>query len=78
MATMIMNDELRTMEATKSYYVVHPLDDEPEEKLNPDTIGPMKMTRSVRLSLTILRFYLIFMVLLAGYRFFTLAVGIGS
>jgi hypothetical protein len=67
MAIAMKNNEIR------NYYVIHPLDDEPEEKLNPDTLGPMAMTRSVRLSLTALRVYLIVMVLLALYRVLTMA-----
>ncbi len=50
------------------YYVIHPLDDEPEEKFDPDALGPMHMTRSVKYSLYALRLYLILMLILAVYR----------
>jgi hypothetical protein len=53
--------------------VVHPLDDEPEEKLNPDDLGHMHMTRSVKLSLMALRIYLIMMALLVLYRLVEMA-----
>jgi len=50
------------------YVVVHPLDDRPEEKINMETLGPMAMTRSVRMSLLSLRAYLVLMVLLVAYH----------
>jgi hypothetical protein len=67
MATPIRTDDERV------YLVVHPLYDEPEEKRTPDTLGPMRMTRSVRYSLLALRLYLILMVALAFYRVADLA-----
>jgi hypothetical protein len=57
----------------REFYVIHPLYDEPEEKFDPDTLGPMKMTRSVKLSLMALRVYLILMVVLAFYRVLSMA-----
>jgi hypothetical protein len=53
--------------------VVHPLFDKPEEKLNPENLGPMHMTKSVKYSLISLRVYLILMVGLASYRVLFLA-----
>ncbi|HLI48962.1 MAG TPA: hypothetical protein VKV18_09770 [Chthonomonas sp.] len=50
------------------YYVVHPLDDDPEEKRDPEKAGPMPMSRSVKFSLITLRAYLIIMGLLLLYR----------
>ncbi|CCW34323.1 hypothetical protein CTKA_00667 [Chthonomonas calidirosea] len=50
------------------YYVVHPLEDEPEEKCDPEKAGPMPMSRSVKFSLITLRAYLIIMGLLLLYR----------
>ena len=55
------------------YFVVHPLDDQPEEKIDTSTLGPMPMTLSVKLSLLALRGYLILMVLLVGYHCLDLA-----
>jgi hypothetical protein len=50
------------------YLVVHPLDDRPEEKVDTETLGPMAMTRSVKLSLMSLRAYLVLMVLMVFYH----------
>lgn len=50
------------------YVVVHPLDDQPEEKVDTSALGPMTMTASVKLSLMALRGYLILMVLLVIYH----------
>ncbi len=55
------------------FFVVHPLDDVPEKKFDASQLGPMPMTRSVRLSLMTLRGYLILMVILVGYRALDLA-----
>lgn len=48
------------------FVVVHPLDDEPEEKIDTSSLGPLPMTRTVRYSLMALRSYLIFMMGLVG------------
>lgn len=50
------------------FRIVHPLDDEPEAKCDPDALGAMHMGRTSRLSLLALRFYLIAMIALVGYR----------
>jgi hypothetical protein len=70
MATMIMNE--REMNE-RCFYVVHPLDDVPEEKCNAEDLGPMPMTRTVKLSLMALRGYLILMGLLVAYHVLDLA-----
>lgn len=59
--------------ATKSientrYYVVHPLDDAPEEKCSPNGLETMHMSKSVKASLIVLRAYLLLIVGLALYR----------
>ncbi len=59
--------------ATMTYLVVHPLDDRPEEKVNTETLGPMPMTRTVRLSLLSLRAYLVLMILLVSYHVLQIA-----
>jgi hypothetical protein len=61
MAAINKNEEL-------VFHVIHPLFDEPEEKADVESLGPMKMTRSVRYSLAALRVYLIGMIALAFYR----------
>jgi hypothetical protein len=55
------------------FVVVHPLDDMPETKVDMEALGPMAMTRSVRISLVSLRLYLILMVLLVVYHVVMLA-----
>ena len=50
------------------FAVVHPLDDQPEQKYSDESLGPMKMGRSVRFSLFVLRAYLVAMVGLVVYR----------
>jgi hypothetical protein len=57
-----------------AFTVVHPLDDQPEQKCNDESLGSMKMRRSVRASLFILRGYLIAMVGLVAYRLLELTV----
>jgi hypothetical protein len=55
-------------EAANHFLVVHPLDDIPERKVDTQGLGPMPMTRSVKLSLLSLRAYLILMILLVFYH----------
>ena len=60
-------------ELENHFVVIHPLDDLPEEKVNIESLGPMPMTRSVRISLMSLRGYLVLMMLLVLYHVLTLA-----
>ena len=55
------------------FVVIHPLDDVPEEKVDTQSLGPMPMTMSVRISLVSLRAYLVMMMLLVLYRALALA-----
>jgi len=55
------------------FLVVHPLDDAPETKVDTETLGPMPMTTSVRISLMSLRAYLIAMFGLVLYHILDLA-----
>ena len=76
MATMANPIEFETKpEATKKdhFVVVHPLDDVLETKVDTAALGPMPMTRMVRVSLMSLRAYLILMVLLVVYHVVMLA-----
>jgi hypothetical protein len=68
MATMIRIPNHEYQETAKRYVVVHPLDDVPEEKVDTENLGPMPMTRSVRLSLLSLRGYLVLMILMVLYH----------
>jgi hypothetical protein len=57
----------------RPYLVVHPLDDVPEEKIDTQHLGPMKMTKTVRVCLFALRGYLLAMFGLLGFRVLQLA-----
>jgi len=61
------------MTTKNEYVVVHPLDDVIETKVDTEALGPMPMTRSVKLSLMSLRAYLILMVLMVVYHVVMLA-----
>ena len=59
---------------TPEYFlVIHPLKDEPEQKCSTDGLGHIAMTPAVRVSLTVLRGYLILMTLMLGYHVLDLA-----
>ena len=59
----------RTNDHNREYFeVIHPLDDEPEQKLSYRSVGLMRMTPTVRVSLTVLRIYLVLMIALVFYR----------
>jgi len=60
------------------FLVVHPLDDLPEQKVDTANLGPMYMTRSVRLSLLALRAYLVLMMLLVFYHVLNVAGVLGG
>ena len=69
MASVLLNKmEIEELKNDNRWVVIHPLDDAPETKVDTAALGPMKMTRSVRLSLLSLRAYLILMLLLVFYR----------
>lgn len=71
MATMLINKlDVQEMADENRWVVIHPLDDAPEEKVDTSALGPMTMTRSVKISLLSLRAYLIIMLLLVVYRVF--------
>jgi hypothetical protein len=50
------------------FRVIHPLDDVPEQKCSTVGLGKIRMTRAARLSLGILRAYLILMTLMLSYH----------
>jgi hypothetical protein len=68
-----LTDPLNNDPKDEFFYVIHPLDDLPEEKVKSDHLPPLKMTPSVRWSLFILRAYLIVMMLLLVYHVADLA-----
>jgi hypothetical protein len=55
------------------FRVVHPLEDAPEQKCVSEGLGQIAMTPSVRLSLKILRGYLILMIAMLLYHVLDLA-----
>lgn len=55
------------------FSVIHPLKDAPEQKCSSDGLGRIPMTRSIRISLGILRAYLIAMTLMLAYHVLDLA-----
>ncbi len=50
------------------FRVIHPLDDVAEQKCSTESLGKIRMTRTVRISLSILRGYLILITLMLGYH----------
>jgi len=55
------------------FSVIHPLNDVPEKKCSSEGLGRIAMTRPVRISLGILRAYLIAMTLMLAYHVLDLA-----
>jgi len=58
---------------SECFRVIHPLNDAPEEKCSSEGLGHIAMTPTVRLSLALLRGYLIVMTLMLGYHVLDLA-----
>jgi hypothetical protein len=50
------------------FSVIHPLNDVPEQKCSSEGLGRIRMTLAVRISLGVLRAYLIVMSLMLGYH----------
>jgi hypothetical protein len=67
MATMGFTPEIN------EFRVVHPLDDVAEQKCSSSGLGRIRMTRAARISLGVLRGYLIVMTLMLGYHVLDLA-----
>jgi len=55
---------LKNDRVTDEFVVIHPLFDEPELKRTGEDLGRMQMSKSVRISLLMLRGYLILMSLM--------------
>ncbi|MGD0498414.1 MAG: hypothetical protein ABSC23_08255 [Bryobacteraceae bacterium] len=73
MTTLMTELDDRMERERPTFAVVHPLDDAPEEKVETEYLGPMPMTRAVRISLFTLRGYLLLMVGLLAFRVLQLA-----
>ena len=55
------------------FNVIHPLNDVPEQKCSTEALGRIRMTLAARISLGVLRAYLIVMSLMLGYHVLDLA-----
>jgi hypothetical protein len=64
---------MRTVPDFEGFRVIHPLDDKVEQKCSTEGLGHIAMTRTVRVSLGILRGYLILMTLMLIYHVLDLA-----
>ena len=64
---------MQTSYAPEYFRVIHPLDDAPEQKCSTEGLGHITMTPAVRVSLRVLRGYLIMMTLMLGYHVLDLA-----
>jgi hypothetical protein len=62
----------------EKFVVIHPLFDEPEQKCDPTDLGRIKMSRSVRSCLFVLRGYLMVMGVMLGYHMLDLAGVVGQ
>lgn len=51
-----------TADRSHLYWVVHPLDDEPEEKCSTEGLGLMPMTKMTKIALLSLRCYIFLMI----------------
>ncbi|MGH9583382.1 MAG: hypothetical protein ACRD4O_10640 [Bryobacteraceae bacterium] len=71
--TLTTEIEDMTREHPAFFAIVHPLDDVPEEKMDTEHLGPMRMTRTVRVCLFALRGYLLLMFGLLLFRVLQLA-----
>jgi hypothetical protein len=64
-----MDAEATTLpEGGKAYRVIHPLYDAPEAKCNADDLGPLKLSRGCRIALGAVRFYIVAIMLMGGWR----------
>ena len=72
---MTLTTELNELKHEENLFftIVHPLDDVREKKVDTEHVGPMKMTRTVRICLLALRGYLLLMFGLLGFRVLQLA-----
>ena len=57
----------------RGFVVVHPLYDAPEAKCDAEHLGPMKLSRTSRIALGAVRFYLVAIMLMGAYRVVMLA-----
>lgn len=63
-----MTNKIKLSPNEECFYVIHPLDDQAEEKCNTEGLGLMPLSPAVKYSLLSLRLYLFLMVGLVAYR----------
>jgi len=73
MTTVMIELDGEMLQERRAFVVVHPLDDVPEEKVETEHLGPMPMTRTVKICLYALRGYLLLMFGLLAFRVAQLA-----
>lgn len=64
---------MQNIHTSESFRIIHPLDDKPEVKCESKGLGPIEMTPAVKISLKILRGYLVFMSAMLVYHVLDLA-----
>jgi hypothetical protein len=52
----------------QGYRVIHPLHDAPEAKCNADHLGPLQLSRGCRIALGAVRFYIVAIMIMGGWR----------
>jgi hypothetical protein len=70
---MVTLAQIREVNDGERFHVVHPLRDAAEQKCESTGLGPLAMTRSVRIALMALRGYLVLMSLILLYHMLVLA-----
>jgi len=73
MTAITERKEMELGDGSGFFTVVHPLDDAPEVKVDTEHLGPVQMTKTVRICLLALRGYLVLMFGLLGFRVLQLA-----
>jgi hypothetical protein len=63
----------RLVDDGKQLYVIHPLDDLPEEKCSPDGLTTMRLSTPQKAVLLALRSYIAVMIVLVAIKMMTLA-----
>ena len=74
---MAIQANLRNDFSESGFFVVHPLFDKPEQKCDPNGLGKIEMSKSVRMSLIVLRAYLLVMGVILSYHMLDLAGAFG-
>ncbi len=64
---------MRAIPEFEGFRVIHPLKDEAEQKCSTEGLGHIAMSTTVRISLAVLRGYLILVTLILGYHVLDLA-----